>query len=373
MAVAALLRWLGVVSWMGVVVGVDDPVHPHTLFHNPPKTNAEASCASVRLSALANEVADETLLHYCQAVRGVHTPSFINNTHEPLVVYAVRNPRRASGSLFFDIGANGGVYSTIALSGNFSGALAFEPQAMCADNILFTEQHNHRSNTGAAKPLRIYNVGLGLPGSFDVYDHICGMNWQGDRASLRKAKARSVSLSTILPSVRFPTATASPAFLKIDTDGAEVNIMEMLLKMLPPRGGAAGADGMADLRAAGGRGFPGLPEMYVEIDPLHWAAFGRTYADGIRIFSALSELYSEIYFFNAVASSCEGAGHRVLQFTEPPALVPERPLKRRDLRILRVTDFSRLLQECVAHQRKQSRAKGNGADWGQMNLWFVPP
>lgn len=336
----------------------------YTTYSTPLAPSAKASCKSVRFPAFTHKkVAEETFMKYCRAVHGVHKPSFVMHSHEPLVVYAVMNPRRAHGSLFFDIGANGGVYSIIALSTNFSGAIAFEPQVMCADNILFSKENNLQ-HLSTKSFFHIYNVGLGKPGTLVVYDKICGMNWQNTKNSASTAKVQSVSLSTILPSVHFPTDL--PVFLKIDTDGAEVGIVEMLLEIFPYRGSAVSTNYTR-------KRLQMLPEVYLEVDPLYWNFFGHTDKDGIRVLSALGELYSEIYFFDSgLVTSCEGAGNTVLRFTESPKLVPEHPLKNHKHRILRVTDFGKMLHACVAHRHKQSHLKGNIADWGQMNLWFVP-
>jgi FkbM family methyltransferase len=75
--------------------------------------------------------------------------------HEPQVVYSILKPMRATGA-FIDVGANAGLFSLVALSGNYNQVLSFEPQPGCADEMLFTHTYN-----GAPARWRIYNVGVG--------------------------------------------------------------------------------------------------------------------------------------------------------------------------------------------------------------------
>ena len=153
------------------------------------------------------------------------------------------------------------------------------------------------------------------------------MNWQDARPQLRQATAQAISVSNILRKVG--PLDAAP-FFKVDVDGGEVGIVQMLLQVIEKRS----TDQLMH-----------LPELYFEISPHFWPAFNQSLEAGFTAFKTLASYYSEIYLFHALATSCEGAGQKVLQYTTAPDKVPERPIAARPkLRVLRVLDFPALLR-----------------------------
>ena len=266
--------------------------------------------------------------------------------HEPQVVYSILKPMRATGA-FIDVGANAGLFSLVALSGNYNQVLSFEPQPGCADEMLFTHTYN-----GAPARWRIYNVGVGKTHqAFQVPGEGCGMNWQKTGKG-RSWVAQGIPLSMIVSAMD----QAGPAYLKIDCDGAEVSVVEAVLDLLPGKET---------------NGFAYLPEMYVEVNPVDWRSFGKSVEQGLSVFRSLGNRYTEIYFFSAMTSSCEGIGlvsDAGNNLTEPYLFVSEnhpppgmtRWVGRfsRPQWILRVKDYEGLLNRCVTHTR-------------QLNLWFA--
>jgi FkbM family methyltransferase len=310
-------------------------------------TITDARCSKVSLP-LQRFFGDRLLNHsYCDGVvPTLEGALWMGGWHEPQVVYSILKPMRATGA-FIDIGANAGLFSLVALSGNYSQVLSFEPQPGCADEMLFTHTYN-----GAPARWRIYNVGVGKTHqAFQVPGEGCGMNWQKTGKG-RSWVAQGIPLSMIVSAMD----QAGPAYLKIDCDGAEVSVVEAVLDLLPGKET---------------NGFAYLPEMYVEVNPLDWRSFGKSAAQGLNVFRSLGSRYTEIYFFSAMTSSCEGiglvsdAGHNL---TEPYLFVSEnhpppgmaRWVGRfsRPQWILRVKDYDGLLNRCVTHTR-------------QLNLWFA--
>lgn len=310
-------------------------------------TITDARCSKVSLP-LQRFFGDRLLNHsYCDGVvPTLEGALWMGGWHEPQVVYSILKPMRATGA-FIDVGANAGLFSLVALSGNYSQVLSFEPQPGCADEMLFTHTYN-----GAPARWRIYNVGVGKTHqAFQVPGEGCGMNWQKTGKG-RSWVAQGIPLSMIVSAMD----QAGPAYLKIDCDGAEVSVVEAVLDLLPGKET---------------NGFAYLPEMYVEVNPLDWRSFGKSAAQGLNVFRSLGSRYTEIYFFSAMTSSCEGiglvsdAGHNL---TEPYLFVSEnhpppgmaRWVGRfsRPQWILRVKDYDGLLNRCVTHTR-------------QLNLWFA--
>ena len=310
-------------------------------------TITDARCSKVSLP-LQRFFGDRLLNHsYCDGVvPTLEGALWMGGWHEPQVVYSILKPMRATGA-FIDVGANAGLFSLVALSGNYNQVLSFEPQPGCADEMLFTHTYN-----GAPARWRIYNVGVGKTHqAFQVPGEGCGMNWQKTGKG-RSWVAQGIPLSMIVSAMD----QAGPAYLKIDCDGAEVSVVEAVLDLLPGKET---------------NGFAYLPEMYVEVNPVDWRSFGKSVEQGLSVFRSLGNRYTEIYFFSAMTSSCEGIGlvsDAGNNLTEPYLFVSEnhpppgmtRWVGRfsRPQWILRVKDYEGLLNRCVTHTR-------------QLNLWFA--
>ena len=324
-----------------------------------PLSSAAASCDSIQVHYRTERPSSTGAVEFCVAFPGVHAASFLSGWHELLVAYAVQRPRSAlrHAGLLVDIGANAGLFSVLALGANYSRVISVEPQPVCAKNLYYTKRHNRAALQEAGLEWRILQAGIGH-GTFSVFDGTCGMNWQDARPQLRQATAQAISVRNILRQVG--PLHAAP-FFKVDVDGGEVGIVQMLLQVIEERS----TDQLIH-----------LPELYFEISPHFWPAFNQSLEAGFTAFKTLASYYSEIYFFHALATSCEGAGQKVLQYTTAPDKVPERPISARPkLRVLRVLDFAALLRECIAHDVANAHTwgiRGRHPIMGQMNIWFVP-
>ena len=312
----------------------------------------DGKCSKVALPGL--ETGTSTKHAFCAGtITGLEDGLWLGGWHEPQVVHAVLNPMRAGGGPFWDIGANAGLLSVVALSGNYTEVLSFEPQPACADALLYM-----RSQNGGEPRWRIFNVGVSRNAlTINVPIDGCGMNWQWMPAtsSRRSWHAHAVSLASIAALGQPQGREAAPTFIKIDVDGAEVAVVEGVLDAIK--------DGA----------LPVLPELYVEVDIRDWQTFnGTTPERGIAAFEALGALYEEIYFFSGMQGSCEGIGlyaddDPTRNLTTPYLFVSENhppPSIRRFYGrglpqwILLVTDYKALLRRCVTHKR-------------QLNLWFA--
>ena len=324
-----------------------------------PLSSAAVSCDTIRVHYLTERPSSTGAVEFCVAFPGVHAASFLGGWHELLVAYAVQRPRRAlrRSGLLVDIGANAGLFSVLALGANYSRVVSVEPQPVCANNLYYTKRRNRAALQEAGLEWRILQAGIGH-GTFSVFDGTCGMNWQDARPQLRQATAQAISVRHILRQVG--PLHAAP-FFKVDVDGAEVGIVQMLLPVIEERSTNQ---------------LTHLPELYFEISPHFWPAFNQSLEAGFTAFKKLASYYSEIYLFHALATSCEGAGQKVLQYTTAPDKVPERPISARPkLRVLRVLDFAALLRGCIAHDVANAHTwgtRGRHPIMGQMNIWFVP-
>ena len=333
-----------------------------------PSSVADSRCSKVRLPGL---VGRESSLKFCGGtIVGLENDRWLDGWHEPMVVHAMLNPARAARGVLLDIGANAGLFSIVALSGTYQSVLSFEPQPACADALKFM-----RSQNGSPSQWRIFNYGVARNESapFAVPGVSCGMNWQLAGLAKRKYTASAAPLSSIVSMI---DQGDEPVFLKIDTDGSEVAILEAVVDLIPPhhfRTGKHAHLAMAQpARLAGGHAsFARLPELYVEVNPADWHRFeDKTLSDGVAALMALGKHYTDIYFFSGMTTSCEGIGLHTADgtnLTEPYLYLgtnraPNRWAGKMGHRmdILRITDFRALVERCVLGTRPL-----------QMNLWFA--
>lgn len=281
---------------------------------------------------------------------------------KPLVTYIVLHPRRARGA-FFDVGANAGLFSALALGGQYAEVLSFEPQPLCADNILLSKL----SNGAAAARWRVFNFGLSSgSGNFSVFEESCGMNWHKSNIG-RTFQASVVPLSSLMPLV----VGGQPIFFKVDVDGSEVSFIE----------------GLNEVALAS------LPELYVEINSDAWATFGVSLERGVRAFEVLGARYHDIYLLSGRREVCEGYAP-AKQFVDGAAPVVRLPAATADphyshlkwfrnrlpeLSVLRITDWPSLLRTCVLGGQRPTSQPAQGRPVHlrsppprlQINVWFA--
>ena len=91
----------------------------------------------------------------------------------------------------------------------------------------------NRAQNGNPSRWRIFNAGVSKMASlFRVPGHGCGMNWQWDTTLKRRDwTSHSLPLSSIVEVM--DEKDYGPAFLKIDCDGCEVDVLEAVLDLLP--------------------------------------------------------------------------------------------------------------------------------------------
>jgi FkbM family methyltransferase len=335
----------------------------HLVPHRP--APAKIKCVEF---ALRHDAAEETdiSMKYCSGgYAGTQSADAIHKYHEQMVAYMTTHPVRAKRnvSTYFDIGSNSGIFSVIAAHMGFS-VYSFEPQPVCADNILHMIAENQKRLDGRQQTWKVFNTALGCKaGKIFVYGSKCGMNWQNlKRTGAGQKRDYPVDvayLSALEPLLR--RAQAAP-LLKVDTDGGDLMIAASLVQLLQ-------------------RGLPFLPEMYFEINPAHWhkvtgcdscttgengykrgriqtnSCCGKRMRLGQDTFTALGSYYKEIYFFANDGESCESTGV-TKNMTLHKRLVP------RNNQIFRVGNFTALLDHCINLRLEDHRHS-------QMNVWFA--
>ena len=322
--------------------------YEHTQFHQPlPPT---VSCLPLSFE-FEGEGRISSSTKFCTTPAVQAKATFVEEHHERLVSWITLHPQKASG-VYLDIGANAGIFSTLAKStlSKFSTVYSLEPQPVCADNLLYTKQQNRGTHW------HIWNVAVGREaGRIKVPARSCGMGWEANE----KAQVWGVDVMPLSKVVRHANGRSTlrsdaPFFIKIDVDGAEVDIIEAALELFP-RGGS----GL----------LKHVPEMYVEVNTQNWKRYGVSYQRAIRAFETLALHYTQTYLLSALPVTCEG--HLK---TLPTLTTLHRSIGRGEYRgqsvaqkILKISDFGALLRGCVLIEQNTKR----GGD-GQLNVWFVP-
>lgn len=300
---------------------------------------------------------------YCWGgYKGSEPGGWLYAYHEAIVAWAVLHPvrARANESIFLDIGANAGIFSALAASEGFE-VISFEPQPMCADNVLHMKMTNH------IRRWKVFNVGVGCRSdNLMVFGDSCGMNWQNDPYT-GKNHPRNYQVPQVpLSSFKFGHGTAPP-FFKVDVDGGELEVAKAILDL-----------------ARNGK-FPQLPEMYFEMNPGYWpklngcnlcapclgkaepklkgpnGCWGRLLNEGEQVFTDLSKMYKEIFLFGVLNGPCEER-NGVKQYLRLHKIVSS----QRKQYIYRVLDFPAVMAICV-HLPIEHLGEG------QMNVWFTEP
>jgi FkbM family methyltransferase len=121
------------------------------------------------------------------------------------------------GEVFFDVGANVGLYSLLAATklGPTGRVFAFEPAKRNCDFFTLHMQLN-----------RVQNVDL-LPVAIGTHDGAANFDDDGDPVGFRlsdkgKARVEQRSIDSLVQSKELPP----PRYLKIDVEGAELQVLE---------------------------------------------------------------------------------------------------------------------------------------------------
>ena len=107
-----------------------------------------------------------------------------------------------------------------------------------------------------------------------------------------------------------------------------------------------------------------LPEVIIEINPRFWQSFNTNMEEGLAILKTFSSRYTNIFYFDASKLNKYGRSACDSQMQAQKLLVPW--MKTATMEIKRVSNFTALLQVCVAQDRLKNNLKH-----GQMNVWFA--
>lgn len=299
--------------------------------------------------------------------------NWLNEHHELLVSWITLHPTVARG-VYIDVGANAGIFSALAASSSsvhFDRVFSVEPQPGCAASLRHMVRHNKRTSSW-----HVINAALGREGpsqSIQVPSKGCGMGWEANKNfKERDAKVPVLPLTRLIklaeeqqPEDSSKWPANSPYFMKIDVDGAEVEVVEAILELMPEKHSHAPSDLVAPpvgrLRT--------VPELYVEINMQNWQNFGRSFEEGAAAFERLATYYLDIFLLSALPVTCEGHYKDLAKHTSPFREVGRGSYNGKPTKasILRVHDFVSILRGCIHIENTTKR----GGD-GQVNMWFVP-
>jgi FkbM family methyltransferase len=135
---------------------------------------------------------------------------FLVAVSEPLA-YAKMNS--ITGKLFVDVGSSGGGYS-IPLSRRFEEVIAIEPNSVSLRILESNAKANNIQN------LSVVNAAAGRSvGRARVYESPCFSTWSTVDSSPKSIETLQVTLDSVIDS------HAHPDLVKVDTEGAEVDVL----------------------------------------------------------------------------------------------------------------------------------------------------
>jgi len=144
-------------------------------------------------------------------------------TKEPETIEWIRN--FSANSTFIDIGANIGIYSLVACLSKVSRVISFEP---FTSNFL-SLMHNIRSNN--LKNVFAFNCGISDASTLVQFHGNC-MKTGAAEFTYSKILDNNLSVCTLLPFSIFAQLLVDtslfPLYIKIDVDGAEMNVLKSL-------------------------------------------------------------------------------------------------------------------------------------------------
>lgn len=140
-----------------------------------------------------------------------------------------------SNDVFYDIGANVGYFSCLALSRNIKHLVAFEPDPLNAEIIDF----NFRLNNYRSIKYSIVNIALGDKNSIELFYRSNTAN-TGISGLIKNYEEYESQFEVEVKSLDFliSNGLSLPTIMKIDTEGYELNILKggaNLLRENPPR------------------------------------------------------------------------------------------------------------------------------------------
>jgi len=151
-----------------------------------------------------------------------HHPQYLFGAHEPTVARLIRQHLRP-GDIAYDIGANIGYFSILMASMVRPGGkvFAFEPSPRSFSQL---EKNAKRNASLPLMPLQVALTDKVGKGPFSDFDYDVVSHLGDDSNAYPDANVVTVSLDTVDHMVA-EGRTPVPTFLKIDVEGAEVDVI----------------------------------------------------------------------------------------------------------------------------------------------------